>query len=231
MSTRNWFVVAASVALLATSLYAADAIKLEGVKCPLAGKPAKAGTEVDYKGGKVFFCCDNCPMKFDKDTKAFATKANAQLVQTEQAKQAFVSDRERRGDYAQVKAGTVGGFSHQVVIHSTRSRRIDLEVIGYLDASGDDETPAMSVEIVGNPTFRVDLSGDVLLSSGGVTSTSARMVNSIAALANAGGGTLLVGVADDGAVCGVTLGPESLRWFRQASWSAWAQLVGVRSTL
>lgn len=105
------------------------------------------------------------------------------IVKTEQAKQAFVSDRERRGDYAQVKAGTVGGFSHQVVIHSTRSRRIDIEVVGYLDASGEEEAPAMSVEILGNPTFRVDLSGEVLLSSGGVTSTSARMVNSIDGLA------------------------------------------------
>jgi 4-hydroxy-tetrahydrodipicolinate reductase len=110
------------------------------------------------------------------------------IVKTEEAKQAFVSDRERRGDYAQVKAGTVGGFSHKVVIHSTRSRRIDLEVIGYLDASGAEETPAMSIEIVGDPTFRIDLSGDVLLSSGGVTSTSARMVNSIAALAGAAPG-------------------------------------------
>lgn len=110
------------------------------------------------------------------------------IVKTEEGKQAFVSDRERRGDYAQVKAGTVGGFSHQVVIHSTESRRIDLEVIAYLDALGEEETPAMSVEIVGNPTFRVDLTGEVLFSSGGVTSTSARMVNSIAALAAAAPG-------------------------------------------
>lgn len=105
------------------------------------------------------------------------------IVKTEEAKQAFVSDRERRGEYALVDAGTVGGFSHRVVIHSTGLRRIDIEVIGYLDASGPEEEPAMVIEILGNPTFRVDLSGDLLLSSGGVTSTSARMVNSIAALA------------------------------------------------
>ena len=48
---------------------------------------AKAGTEVDYKGGKVFFCCMNCPKAFAKDTEKFSTKANAQLVQTKQAKQ------------------------------------------------------------------------------------------------------------------------------------------------
>src|SRR5260221_5220632 len=88
MHARNWFVVAASVALLATSLYAADAIKLDGIKCPVAGtKAAKAGTEVDYKGGKVFFCCDNCPKAFAADKAKFAEKANHQLAATKQAKQ------------------------------------------------------------------------------------------------------------------------------------------------
>ena len=48
---------------------------------------AKADKTRDYKGGKVYFCCDNCPKKFDADQKAFASKANAQLVQTGQAKQ------------------------------------------------------------------------------------------------------------------------------------------------
>jgi len=105
------------------------------------------------------------------------------ISKTEETKQAFVSDRERRGDYALVNAGAVGGFSHQVVIHSTEARRIDLEVVAYLNASGDEETPALFVEIAGNPTFRADFSGEVLLSSGGVVSTSARMVNSIAGLA------------------------------------------------
>ncbi len=70
-----------------TSAYAAD-VKLDGVKCIVAGNnAAKADKTRDYKGGKVYFCCDNCPKKFDGDQKAFATKANAQLVQTGQAKQ------------------------------------------------------------------------------------------------------------------------------------------------
>ena len=87
MKTRAW-VAAASVVLLTASLFAADAIKLEGVTCVVAGnKPAKAGTEVDYKGGKVFFCCMNCPKAFAKDTAKFAEKANIQLVVTKQAKQ------------------------------------------------------------------------------------------------------------------------------------------------
>ena len=88
MNTRNWLVAAASVALLATSLYAAEAIKLEGIKCPVAGtKAAKEGTEAEYKGGKVFFCCQGCPDAFAADKAKFSEKANHQLAATKQAKQ------------------------------------------------------------------------------------------------------------------------------------------------
>jgi len=72
---------------LAVSLLAADP-KLEGVKCIMNPKAAaKADKSVDYKGGKVFFCCDNCPKAFAKDTAKHATQANLQLVTTGQAKQ------------------------------------------------------------------------------------------------------------------------------------------------
>ncbi len=77
-------------AMFAGGLYAAEEISLKDAKCPVAGnKPAKAGTEVDYKGGKVFFCCADCVSKFkDKETQAkYEVKANEQLVATMQAKQ------------------------------------------------------------------------------------------------------------------------------------------------
>jgi len=78
----------AAVAVFATA-YAADEIKVEGIKCVVAGtKDAKAANAVDYKGGKVFFCCMNCPKAFSADTAKFAAKANHQLVATKQAKQA-----------------------------------------------------------------------------------------------------------------------------------------------
>jgi YHS domain-containing protein len=77
----------AAVAVFATA-YAADEIKVEGIKCVVAGtKDAKAANAVDYKGGKVFFCCMNCPKAFAADTAKFAAKANHQLVATKQAKQ------------------------------------------------------------------------------------------------------------------------------------------------
>jgi YHS domain-containing protein len=87
MKVRMLLVAAASVAVLAVTLVAAD-VKLEGVNCVVAGKKAaKEGNSVDYKGGKVFFCCMNCPKAFAADTAKFASKANHQLVATGQAKQ------------------------------------------------------------------------------------------------------------------------------------------------
>ncbi|MFO0906131.1 MAG: hypothetical protein U0939_24200 [Pirellulales bacterium] len=72
--------------LLATAM-AAD-VKLDGIKCLVAGnQPAKSANASEYKGGKVFFCCGNCKKAFDGDNKKFAAKANHQLVATSQAKQ------------------------------------------------------------------------------------------------------------------------------------------------
>jgi len=56
-------------------------------KCPVSGKPAVKTSAVDYNGGKVYFCCDNCPKAFTADTAKYAAKANQQLVVTKQAKQ------------------------------------------------------------------------------------------------------------------------------------------------
>lgn len=93
MKIRGILVGVASVALLALTVYAADEIKLDGIKCVMNPKAnAKAEKSVDYKGGKVFFCCDNCPKGFAKKIEAkdevTAAKGNAQLVATGQAKQA-----------------------------------------------------------------------------------------------------------------------------------------------
>ncbi len=79
-------VFSAAALLTCATVYAAD-VKLEGILCPVSGKAVKAESSVDYKGGKVYFCCDKCPAAFEKDTAKFATKANMQLVATGQAKQ------------------------------------------------------------------------------------------------------------------------------------------------
>jgi YHS domain-containing protein len=70
----------AAMAMLVATLYAAD--KLEGIKCPKSGKPVKEDKTVDYKGGKIYFCCENCPKAFDAEKDQ--VKANEQLVATGQ---------------------------------------------------------------------------------------------------------------------------------------------------
>ena len=55
--------------------------------CPVSGAAAKQSSAIDYKGGKLYFCCDGCPEAFKKDPAKFAAKANQQLVATGQAKQ------------------------------------------------------------------------------------------------------------------------------------------------
>jgi len=84
---RRCSLLVAGLGLLLTSVVVAD-VKLDGVKCIVNGKAdAKADKSADYKGGKVYFCCDNCPKAFAKDEKKYASKANAQLVSSGQATQ------------------------------------------------------------------------------------------------------------------------------------------------
>lgn len=59
---------------------------LANAKCPVSGKPINKDASVEYKGGKLYFCCPGCPSGFAKNTEKFAAKANQQLYQTGQAK-------------------------------------------------------------------------------------------------------------------------------------------------
>src|SRR5258708_5689674 len=85
MKARLCVAALAVVALVAAnSLRAADAPEL---KCPVSGKAVDASKTLDFNGGKVAFCCENCPKAFAKDSAKFAGKANLQLVQSGQLKQ------------------------------------------------------------------------------------------------------------------------------------------------
>jgi YHS domain-containing protein len=57
------------------------------VKCPVTGKPINPADFVEYEKAKVYFCCENCPAAFKKDTAKYAAKAHLQMVQTGQLKQ------------------------------------------------------------------------------------------------------------------------------------------------
>ncbi len=84
------FAVGLVVCAVAFSVAKDDSKKspLEGVKCLIAGdNDAKESKFVEYKEGKVYFCCDNCVKKFSDDNSKYEAKANHQLVKTGQYEQ------------------------------------------------------------------------------------------------------------------------------------------------
>lgn len=54
------------------------------LKCPVSGHPATKDHAVDFEGGKVYFCCDDCPKAFAKDSAKFAAKTHHQMALTGQ---------------------------------------------------------------------------------------------------------------------------------------------------
>jgi YHS domain-containing protein len=83
--------VALSVALaVATSTnFAQEKEKKYEPKCPVSGKKIDKTKFVEFNGGKVYFCCENCPKKFEeaKEGGKFAAKANMQMVGLGECKQ------------------------------------------------------------------------------------------------------------------------------------------------
>ena len=90
MSMTKLSIMLSAVLAVGLMAYAAEEKAAEfKATCIVAGnKPAKQDKTADYKGGKVYFCCDNCPKAFAANTAKFATKANQQLVATGQTTQA-----------------------------------------------------------------------------------------------------------------------------------------------
>ena len=86
MSIRNISVTFCALFAVGFVAYAADEAKFKAT-CPVSGQPALQDKTAEYKNGKVYFCCGNCPGAFAKDTAKYATKANQQLVATGQATQ------------------------------------------------------------------------------------------------------------------------------------------------
>lgn len=88
MRARKLLMAAAALLVIGSSLAIAAKPTLEGIKCAM--QPTKAIDEtksVEWKEGKVYFCCANCPKAFTANKEKHAAKANAQLVATKQYKQ------------------------------------------------------------------------------------------------------------------------------------------------
>lgn len=88
MSISKLTVLCSAVLAIGLAAFAAEEKAKEFKQiCPVSGGPAKEDKTAEYKGAKVYFCCENCPKAFAKDTAKFAVKANQQLVSTGQATQ------------------------------------------------------------------------------------------------------------------------------------------------
>lgn len=87
MTIRKVSMLFCAVFAIGLVAFAADEKKFKA-SCPVSGGPAKEDKTVAYKDAKVYFCCEKCPVAFEKDVAKFATKANKQLVETGQATQA-----------------------------------------------------------------------------------------------------------------------------------------------
>jgi len=57
--------------------------------CPVSGRPAieKSVVELPKNGGKVYFCCENCPKAFKADPKKFTLAVHRQFLETGQVVQ------------------------------------------------------------------------------------------------------------------------------------------------
>lgn len=95
------------IALVASATVFATEPELDGVKCVVAPRDAKAEKSTDYKKGKVYFCCGGCLSKFTASPKKFANKANHQLVKTKQYEQKACPISGREVDAT--KSAKVGG--------------------------------------------------------------------------------------------------------------------------
>ncbi|MGN6136800.1 MAG: hypothetical protein ACTHOU_20150 [Aureliella sp.] len=88
MRTQKLLTAVAALVVIGGSMAIAAKPALEGAKCVM--NPAKAIDQtksLDWKEGKIYFCCANCPKAFSADKEKHAAKANAQLVATKQYKQ------------------------------------------------------------------------------------------------------------------------------------------------
>lgn len=90
MKTR-WIVVLFGIAIvsIAGGFQAAriDSEEKEfAATCPVSGQPAieTSVVELPKNGGKVYFCCQNCPKAFKADPKKFALAVARQFLETEQ---------------------------------------------------------------------------------------------------------------------------------------------------
>ena len=51
-----------------------SAAAVEQTICPITGNPINKSVFVEYQGKKVYFCCEQCKAKFQKDPEKYLNK-------------------------------------------------------------------------------------------------------------------------------------------------------------
>ncbi|MCC6493914.1 MAG: YHS domain-containing protein [Pirellulales bacterium] len=74
---------ATSRAVMADESAAAEKKEFQAT-CPVSGGPATEENSVEYRGKKVYFCCEKCPKAFAQDPKKFKNNVLLQLLETAQ---------------------------------------------------------------------------------------------------------------------------------------------------
>jgi YHS domain-containing protein len=90
----RWILVATGVALLLAmgglTVAQNETANAEfKATCPVADQPAieESVVELPKGGGKVYFCCENCPKKFAENPEKYELKVRRQLLETGQIAQ------------------------------------------------------------------------------------------------------------------------------------------------
>lgn len=83
-----FFVLACAIFMLPTCSTTVQAQEIAGVKCVVDGdRNAQKQFKANHAGGEVYFCCKHCAESFNADRSPFLTRANHQLVVTQQYSQ------------------------------------------------------------------------------------------------------------------------------------------------
>lgn len=84
MKRSTLIAAVAALAMVGTTFAFYD---VKDAKCPVSGAPVKEASFLAFNDAKVYFCCNNCPKAFEKDTAKYTAKANHQIILTGQATQ------------------------------------------------------------------------------------------------------------------------------------------------
>jgi len=98
---------------------------------------------------------------------------------TGEEKAGSVSRRQRATAGLLVAPGEIGGFAHRIFGRTEGGLAIELEAQGFIEPAGDEEHPRLVIEIDGDPSGRIEMSGEMAAARGSFLASAARVVNAI----------------------------------------------------